>query len=277
MHLTRRVAWSHSALFTDRTFRIVSIKAIGLAALSTALGMALVAVVMTQRSSAGAIATVVPAEPASRSGAAPPATVDIPPVPSAARALDPLTCLVDSRWERPGHPVERTTQRVTRMPDRVRLELDGGKKEWLFERNAVDPARASAWLVEHEARRIVAYDDSALRNVLQIRGWADVLMMRFDPRALATLQRAGDAKERFGGTFVHYTAADPAAPGVIEAWWSEALLLPLEWRVREDQTVMTSTVSAVERVVDVATLADPRRRFPTYDVLDEADAADHRH
>jgi len=65
---------------------------------------------------------------------------------------------------------------VSRTSDRVHLALPDGR-EWLFTRNALDPRRASGFLVHHGRRAIVVHEESDLRNWLGIRGWVDVLAL----------------------------------------------------------------------------------------------------
>lgn len=251
-------------------------KAIAVAVVSVVLRVLVIVVAIAQRTTATAVEAHIPTEPAARMAPASGPPIDAPPVPLDAETLMPLTYVVETQWERPGQAAERTKQTVTRTKDRVRLVLEGGDQEWVFERNAVHGDRVSGWLIKHAARQIVAYDDSHLLRALQIRGWADVLMMRVDPRALETLQRTGERREHGGAEFVRYVSENPAGTGVLDVWWSQELLLPDRLAVREGETVMRSTVTRLDRSVDAASPAAPRTRFPDYDVIDVSDAADHR-
>jgi hypothetical protein len=171
----------------------------------------------------------------------------------------------------------RTSQRVTRAADRINLVMEGTRKEWLFEQNPVDRRRVSGYLVDHEARQILAYQESDLRNEQQLRGWADALMMRFDPSVLLRLKRTDQREMAFGVTFTRYLAREPSRDGVQDVWWSDAMLLPLRLKTAHAGVVVTSTIDSVDRAVALAVLADPRVRFPTYESLDVIDARDRLH
>jgi hypothetical protein len=199
------------------------------------------------------------------------------PAPAAADALAPLTITLATVWEGPRGQRHETTQVVMRTTDRVRLVLDGVRKEWLFQRNAVEPARVSGYLVDHTSRQILVHDESELRTGQGLRGWADVLMMRFDPQILSTLQATGKRNRVDGDTFTQYIAADRQRRGVVEVWWSDALLLAQRLVVREADYVTTSTITRIDRAIERSTLADPRGRFPDYEIIDPGDAGDHRH
>lgn len=212
-----------------------------------------------------------------RTAASAPEVPDPPPVPPAAEALRPLTVTLTTVWERPHGRRQETTQVVTRTTDRVRLALEGARKEWLFERNPVDRARVSGYLIDHASRQILVHDESQLQSGQRLRGWADILMMRFDPQVLGTLQATSERKTFDEEVFAQYVAADRHRPGVVEVWWSDALLLAQRLVVRESDTVITSTITKIDRAIERSALVDPRLRFPGYDVTDPGDAGDHRH
>jgi len=52
-------------------------------------------------------------------------------------------------------------RRISRTTDRIHVAENDGR-EWLFERNTIDPRRASGAFVDHRERLIVVYDESAL-------------------------------------------------------------------------------------------------------------------
>lgn len=68
---------------------------------------------------------------------------------------------------------------ITRTVDRIHLSSAG--REWLFVRNTRDPRRVSGTLVDHAARAVVFYDESDLRNLVGLNGWADTLKLGFEP------------------------------------------------------------------------------------------------
>jgi hypothetical protein len=169
----------------------------------------------------------------------------------------------------------RTTQTITRTHDRVRLALEDGRQEWLFLQNVVYRDRAAAYLTDHDRREIRFHEESPLRSLMQIRGWMDVLTVRFDPTVLATLRDTGERRRTGGAIFSRYVTTEPGRDGVVEVWWSEELLLPVSLRVRDSGTDVTSLVKALTQTADATLLADPAGRFPTYKAFDPADANDH--
>jgi hypothetical protein len=197
------------------------------------------------------------------------------PLPVGADAVVPMSfTTVTVRTDKHGAP-HVLTQQVTRTSDRLRLIPNGSNKEWLFERNPVDPRRVSGYLTDHSARQILVYQESDLRNRQQFRGWADVLMMRFDLQQLAGLRRTDESSTIGGVNTVRYVGPSDV-DGIAEVVWSERLLLPLHLTIRRSGVVTTSRIERLAAVVEVAQLTDPRSRFPEYDVLDIADAGDHR-
>jgi hypothetical protein len=221
-----------------------------------------------------------PPVPPTRTPGPPPAIPDPPPVPARADALPPLRFTVTTtRTDAQGQ--ERAVQRVTRTSDRVHLLMEGTRKEWLFERNPIDRRRVSGYLIDHEARQVLAYQESDLRNEQQLRGWRDALLMRFDPESLRGLQpsthRDSAPESMFGATFTRYVAGDPTRDGVVEVWWSDALLLPLRLTIRHRGVTTTARVDRLEAPGALEVLADPRTRFPEYASLDVTDSRERRH
>ena len=202
--------------------------------------------------------------------------IEPPTVPSNAGALPPLAFTLTTVWKQPGHQLRRTVQKVVRTSDRVQLSLDGMQKEWVLLRNPVHPARVSGCLIDHASRRILVYDDSDLRNHQQLRGWADVLLMRFDPDVLPRLRRTGETEMAAGTVFTRYVTSDDAASGVVDVWWSDDVLLPLRLTTRDPVARITTSITQLTRSVDTTRLREPGVRFPDYGVVDVSDARDHR-
>jgi hypothetical protein len=211
--------------------------------------------------------------PARTAPAAPPLP-DPPALPPGADAVPSLSFRATLVWQG-AWGEQRLVQDVVRTADRVRIVPEGAASEWLFERNPVDTRRASGYLVDHVTRRVLVHQESDLRNRLELRGWADVLMMRFHPERLTELRPTADRERAAGATFVRYVTTDAGRPGTTEVWWSDTLLVPLRQTVREPERVVTTTLSRLSHEVDLAELGDPRLRFPEYDVLDVADQHEH--
>lgn len=206
-----------------------------------------------------------------------PALPGPPALPPGADGLAPLAFRATIVWQGV-QGEQRVVQDITRTVERVRLVPEGSRSEWLFERNPVDTRRAAGYLVDHDAREILAHQESDLRNRLGLNGWADVLMMRFHPDSLAALRATDERESAAGATFVKYVTGDGGRPGAAEVWWSDTLLVPLRQTVREPGRVVTTTLSRLSPEVNLAELADPRVRFPEYAVRDIADQADeHSH
>ena len=110
---------------------------------------------------------------------------------------------------------------------------------------------------------------------MQIRGWMDVLTLRFDPGVLQTLRDTGERRRTGDATFNRYAANAPGRDGIVEVWWSEDLVLPLSLTVRAAGVEVTSVVRDLTWSGDDTLLADPSVRFPSYKTVDPADANDH--
>ena len=193
----------------------------------------------------------------------PPPIAQPPAVPAHAASLPPGTfVLTTTRFDARGK--RTTTQTITRTHDRVRLAIDGGRQEWLFVQNAVYRDRVSGYLIDHSARQILLYEESALRSLMRIRGWSDVLTLRFDPAVLSALRDTGERRQAGGSTFARFVATESTGDGVVEVWWSEALLLPLSLTVREDGTTVTSVVEHMTNEAEGSLLTAPALRFPQY-------------
>jgi hypothetical protein len=202
----------------------------------------------------------------------PPPPAAPPELPARASELQPASFEWVVAWEGPDGARGRTTQSVVRTAERILVLPDGGASEWLFERNPVDTRRVSGYLVDHDKRRVLVHHDSDLRNRLGLRGWSDVLTLGFDPDTLTDLRATGEVRTAAGVAFERYVAPGPDAAGVVEVWWSGRLLAPLLLKVRDGGVLRTSRLEGLAPDVQAAALADPRQRFPRYEVLDVADA-----
>ena len=141
--------------------------------------------------------------------------------------------------------------------------------------NGVYPERVSGYLIDHNAREVRFHDEGRLRSRLGIRGWMDVLTIRFDPAVLATLRETGEQHDAAGASALRYVAPEPREDGLAEVWWSGELLLPLSVTRRESGGDVTSVVDRLVRGGGPTMLADPAERFPAYKYLDVADSGDH--
>lgn len=196
------------------------------------------------------------------------------PVPASAATLPSLTFVLETTRVDP-RGTHRTTQTITRTPNRIRVELPGGRQEWVFVRNLVYGDRASAYLIDHDAREIRFHDEGPLRSRLGIHGWMDVLTIRFDPGVLASLRQTGERRDAGGAPALRFVAREPREDGIAEVWWSDELLLPLSVTRRLGGAETTSVVARLSRTEKPILLADPGAMFPEYKDVDAADAGDH--
>jgi hypothetical protein len=205
--------------------------------------------------------------PTRRAPDAPPAQP--PLLPDGAEHITPLTFEAIVRRQPAAGPAQTVSQSISRTVDRVHVATSDGR-EWLFERNTRDPRRVSGYLVEPAARAIIVYEESNLRNALGIRGWADVLMVGFDPTLLDGLRRTGTTRTIEGIRFVRYEPAR-GATSTREAWWSDDELFASSFVRRDDTGSTRFAVKRVQLGVDAALLQLPPVRFPAYRVVDFAD------
>lgn len=245
-----------------------------LGALMFAVGAATVAALTTWRQPTEGESDPAVITSPQRTAPAPPVPSPPPPVPGQAAVLQPITYTLRITWSTPTGR-ETTTQEVTRTRDRVRIGFEGGHQEWLFVQNAAYPDRASGYLIDHRAHQIRLHEESTLQSALGIRGWADVLTMRFEPRILSTLRNTGQYRLVDDVTFARFIAQEPNTDGVVEVWWSDEILLPLSFTTRESGTEVTSVVAGISRHTEESLLAEPAFRFPQYENRDAADAVDH--
>jgi len=217
-----------------------------------------------------AAAIVVP----KRSSPAPPAIPPPPAMPDRAAHLPGISYVVKTTWaSKDGR--RTTTDTFTRSHNRVRMTIDDGREEWLFVQNARYPDRASGYLIDHRTRQILLHEETVLRTVMGIRGWADVLTMRFDPAILSTLRNTGEQRTVGDAAATRFVSTEATHNGIAEVWWSEELLLPLVLTVRQPGGTARSVVEGLMDNVDESLLADADQRFPDYKSEDLTDAHDH--
>lgn len=197
-------------------------------------------------------------------------------MPASANDVPPMVfTVVTTRTDE--HGTRRVSkQTVTRTIDRIRLVPDGSQREWLFERNPVDPRRISGYLIDHRARQILVHQESDLRNREQLRGWADAWFMRFEPRQLSGMRRTKETVAIGGATFARYIGGG-ASGEAEEVLWSDRYLLPGQLTFREAAVVTISRIENLKFPSRTPDLGDPRALYPQYQVLDLADVGDDRH
>jgi hypothetical protein len=143
-------------------------------------------------------------------------------------------------------------------------------REWLFERNPIDPRRVSATCVEHASQAIVLYDETDLRVVLGIRGWADVLSLGFDSDVLRRYQRTEEARTIGGIRFARYVIAGTREP-VHDVWWSDEEALPSSFVIAANAVVTRFSVERARAGADAGLLRPAPARFLKYRVFALAD------
>jgi hypothetical protein len=154
---------------------------LGVVALSIVVSLAIVEPTTAMQTGKSA-ETWVLTEPKRRAPDTPPAPP--PSLPADAHTITPTT--FDIVVRRGPATTDRRAARhtISRTADRIHVRGHDGR-EWLFERNPIDPRRVSATLVEHAAKVLVLYEETDLRMMLGIRGWADVLALGVDRQAFA--------------------------------------------------------------------------------------------
>lgn len=198
--------------------------------------------------------------------APPPMPAELPP---GADDVTPLTLEVVIRRQYTDNATTVVRQTVSRTLDRVHVEVAGGR-EWLFERNPLDPRRVSGLLVDHASRTIVLHEESDLRNMLGINGWADVLLIGFDPSALSLLKPTGQARTLGGIRLMRY-AAEQKDAGVSEVWWNQEQALPAAFvTIAGGRSTRVST-ERLRSGVKPERLRSPSVRFPAYKLVDLAE------
>jgi len=195
-----------------------------------------------------------------------------PALPAAADQVVPLTLdVVTSRLDADG--AERTSrQRIVRTRDRIHMLIAG--REWLFERNPVDPRRVFGYMVDSKTTSIVAHEESDLRNRMGISGWASLLMLGFGEEQLSLLRRTDESRDIGGIRFVRYVApADRASR--LDVWWSDEHALASGFLTSDGDAATRIDIAQVDRAIDTELLRRPSERFPTYAAKDLADWLEH--
>jgi hypothetical protein len=191
-----------------------------------------------------------------------------PDLPAAAASVPPLT--LDIAIQRTSPDGSRSTIRQTCSRTADRIHMRSGAREWFFARNVVDVRRVSALLVDHARRTIVHYEESDVRNLLGLTGWADLLAMGADVAGLSRLTPTGRVRVTSGVSFRQYSAPNDDR-GLPEIWWNEALVLPGAMVLRDATGVTRFSVERVRQGVDATLLDAPAARFPGYKAIDVAE------
>ena len=194
-----------------------------------------------------------------------------PDLPAGLERITPLTITAALRRVATGGRPQTVQQTITRTVDRIHLATSD-KREWLFERNPVDPRRVSGLLVEHTARTIVMYAESDLRVGLGLRGWGDVLSLGFDPGLLNRLTPSGRTRTLGGIEFAHYAGTSRAQ----EVWWSAAQGFASSFVITDAAVTTTVSVERVSRDFNASVLEAPSVRFPSYRLIDLTEWQEHR-
>jgi len=206
------------------------------------------------------------AVPARRAPAAPP--VAPPVLPAGAERVAPLTIDTIVRRQPASGRAHALRQTISRTADRIHIAAGNGR-EWVFERNPRDSRRVSASFIEHTSQAIVLYEESDLRMMLGIRGWADVLALGFDAEVLDGYTRAREARTIGGIRFVRYaTGGRGASP--LEVWWSDEHVLPSRFTMTDEGGSTRFSIERVRMGADATLLALPHTRFPAYRIFDLA-------
>jgi hypothetical protein len=143
-------------------------------------------------------------------------------------------------------------------------------REWLFERNPLDPRRVSGQLIVHARRTIVLHEASDLRNMLGVNGWADVLMLGVDSGAVSGLKPTGRTRMIGSVRFVRLTSQGQEAR-ISDIWWSREHALPGGFVVRDRAGLTRVSVDRLRTGVNAELLRAPSSRFPEYEVVDLAE------
>jgi hypothetical protein len=192
----------------------------------------------------------------------------LPALPENADRIRPVT--LDVRIDTTSQSGPPVVQRRTMSRTSTRIHLRGEGSEWLFQRNPVDPRRMNGQLVHHATKLIIQHEESDLRNMFGLNGWADVLMLGIDRIALRRLTATSRSRTTGGIRFKELRAADPGI-GLVDAWWSDDQAMPSAFTLRRDGGATTLKVIRVRPDVDESLLVDPARRFPAYRVIDVAE------
>jgi hypothetical protein len=192
-----------------------------------------------------------------------------PSLPVGATGVKAATLHLVIRRDTARRPSSTRRQIVSRTSDRIHIAGNDGR-EWLFERNPLDPRRVAATAIEHESRAIVLYEESDLRMTLGIRGWADVLTLGFDSQLLSGYERTRDVRTIGGIRFVRHARAGARATRD-DVWWSDDQALASHFAIADAAGVTRFAVERASAGVDAELLRAAIVRFPDYRVVDLAD------
>jgi hypothetical protein len=174
---------------------------------------------------------------------------------------------------------------LVRSGDRLHLALGDASQapsvEWLFVRNALDPAQYSGWLVAHDIQHSIQYDWMSLVSGGIANSWMRLACMGVRPGDLEPLlATAGDAprREAFGLSFVKLQPHDGLGPADVgEVWWNAEHAVALEVRGGPAHAQWVQELVALELAADEEVLRAVEERFPDYRVSDLADFQDAAH
>jgi hypothetical protein len=190
-------------------------------------------------------------------------------LPAAAQTITPSTLDVVFRRGAAANRTRPLRQVVSRTADTIHI-AGSDRREWRFERNTIDPRRVSAAVVEHAAQTIVLYEESDLRIMFGIRGWADVLTLGFDSETLGRYKPTRDVRTIGGIRFSRWAASDRAG-SASDVWWSDEHALPAEFATGDGPGHTRVRIERARAGVDPAIVAPAFSRFPKYRVVDLAD------
>jgi hypothetical protein len=243
-----------------------SLKSALLYALAAIAVLTSVSVFASQRDDRSAAPFVVVPPDRRASDALPPAAPALPP---GADRLSPLTIeVLVQRQSGQGAP-RAARQTITRTSTNIHIAANDGR-EWFFERNPLDSRRVAGFLVQHAQRSVVFYDESDLRNMVGITGWADVLTLGASNHARDQMKRTPESRTIHGIRCTRYVARNAEAQ-FDELWWSERLALPCAFTLIEPSGLTRLSVEGLRRVIDPGVLRRPHVRFPGYSSSDLAD------
>lgn len=189
----------------------------------------------------------------------------LPDLPDAASNTAPLTIEIEI-LERGSDRRSAVRQVVTRTADRVHLQSEG--REWVFERNPIDPRRVSGSLIDHSVHAIVLHGESDLRNTLGITGWIDVLTFGVGASVPQQFSLSRGMRQVGDVRFERFTSPTGR---IAELWWNQELLLPQAIRMRQSSGSTDWRIVAARHGADAGLLRSPPLRLPDYKVLDLAD------
>ncbi|ODS53488.1 MAG: hypothetical protein ABS36_12655 [Acidobacteria bacterium SCN 69-37] len=195
-----------------------------------------------------------------------------PEVPAAADRVLAVTVSATVRRTPLNGPTQREGRTITRTFDRVHIAEKG--HEWLFERNIRDHRRVSGSLIHHDARAIIAYEESDLRIMLGIRGWADVVALGFEIDTLRNHTRAEETRMIDGTRFQRYSTRQGS--WMRDVWWNDEQLLVGEFTTADATGTSRFSITRIRDGIDATVLQPADSRFPTYRAFTLADWLEHR-